>query len=151
VSKDLLLRLIKSLAITVAVSSVFGIFFSYFNVPFLTSFIFFLVLQFVCFYFYGDFIKRRNSKLKLEAELKLGEEMSKQLKTVICPCDKNIETTIPISINGPNGYICQGCNKNITVFIETKTALSTIPVTVNPLDSPLIVEEVEKLLKQNAS
>ena len=150
-SRDLLLKLLKSLAITIAVASVFSVFFSYFSVPFISSFIFFLMLQFVCFYFYGDFVKRRNSKLRLEAELKLGEDISKQLKTVTCPCDKNTETTIPISINGPNSYICQGCNKGITVFVETKTALTTVPVTVNPLDTPLIVEEVEKILRKNGN
>jgi hypothetical protein len=144
-------QIVKSLLLTALVSAGVSIFLLSFSIPFLNSFLFFIVLQFIGFYFYGEHVKRKALKLEIDAEIKLLEESTKQQLTVVCPCDKNIQSTIPIDVNRENKYICQGCNKQISVFLEAKTALSTTPILTNPLDNlntPLIDEEVKKLIKQ---
>jgi transposase-like protein len=109
------------------------------------------VCQFIIFYFYGEYVRRKNNKIRLEAELKLEEEKSRQYANVVCPCDRQILSTIPLSLNMENRYSCPGCKKDISVFVETKTALTTVPLLNNPLDAPLIAEEVNKLLKSDAN
>lgn len=89
--------------------------------------------------------------MQVDAQIKFAELQSAQSTTVTCPCDRNLQTTIPIKINEENTYTCQGCNKLIKVGIETKTALATTPVTLNPLDSPLFVDQVEKLLQKDGN
>jgi len=123
----LLLIIGKSLIITLLVSTIFGIILNSFGFGFLPSFLLFTLLQFIIFYFYGEYIKRKNNKIKLDVELKLFQEQSRQMTIVTCPCDRNIETTIPININGENKYKCPGCIKDVTVFLTTKTALATTP------------------------
>jgi hypothetical protein len=115
-NNTLLLIIGKSLIITLVVSTIFGIIASSFGFSFLPSFSLFTLLQFIGFYFYGEHIKRKNNKIKLEAELKIFEEQSKQITIVTCPCDRNIETTIPININGENKYKCPGLYKGYNCF-----------------------------------
>jgi len=117
----------KSFLITVIVAATLSFLVNSFGVAFLPSFLFFLLFQYVGFYFYGEHLKRKADKLKIDTELKLLQEQSKQKATVICPCDRGIETTIPINVNGENKYKCPGCIKDITVFVTTKTALATTP------------------------
>lgn len=89
--------------------------------------------------------------MQMDAQIKYAEIQSSQSTTVTCPCDRNLQTTIPININGENSYTCQGCEKLIKVSIETKTALATTPVVSSPLDSPLFLDHVEKLLKKDGN
>ena len=147
----MIVQLIKSLSITFTVAAAIGYFLTTLGISFLPTFFLAVIVQFLFFYFYGEIVKRRNAILQVETEINIAKELSKQQVTVTCPCDRNIQTTIPIDISQSNSYVCQGCNKDISVFIETKTALSTKPVLNNPLDTPIVLEELQKVLKNDAN
>jgi len=146
--KNILFALLKSIVITFIVAASVSYFITFFGVPFIQSFALFIVIQFLGFYFYGQYIKNKNRKIALQRELKEIEELNRQSTVVNCPCDRNIQANIPIDINGENQYICPGCNKNIAVYITTKTALATTPLSVNPLESPIFLESIEQKLKE---
>lgn len=148
--KTILINLAKSISITVLVSLVFSYFLTYIGLPFIPTFFALIVAQFLIFYFLGEYINSKKIKLLINAEAEIAKERFKQYTTVTCPCDRRVQTDIPISVSDPNAYMCPGCNKQVSVFVKTKTALSTEPLFINPLDSPLITEEVEKLIKNNA-
>jgi hypothetical protein len=145
------LTLLKSITITALVSTTAGYFLSAFGVPFIHTFVFCIAVQFLFFYFYGEFLKNKRNRFIRDLELKEIEEQNKQSTVVVCPCDRNIQTIIPIDIEGINNYICPGCDKNISVQVTTKTALATTPVTLNPLDSPIFLDNLEEKLKRNAN
>lgn len=150
VARNIIVQLVKSISLTLLVAGIFSFFIiSITGLNFLPIFFFLVLLQFLFFYFYGEYIKNKNNKLQVEAEIKIAEKLSQQETTVMCPCDQNVPATIPININGPNSYICKGCNKEITVFIEAKTALATKPVTTNPLTEPYFLDDVKKYIKND--
>ena len=143
--KEAIIKLIKSVFITIIVSSFLSLFLVNFSFPFLYSFLFFIGIQFLFFYFYGEYIIRKNNRLKIQAELKVLEENARQMSEVICPCDRRIVSKVPIDLSlDTNKYTCPGCSKNISVFVDFKTALSTDPISLNPLDLP-IVSQNDKL------
>lgn len=145
--KGFLLRILKSIIITFSVSLILSYFITFTGIPFLPTFLVITLLQFLFFYFYGEYLKNKKMELIISAEAEITKEKLKQFTDVECPCDRKIQTNIPLNIYGKNNYVCPGCNKQVNVYIETKTALSTEPVFTNPLDSPLLTDEVEKLIK----
>lgn len=150
-NKDFIFQLVKSTLLTIIVAGTVSLFLSSItNLSFLLLFFLLIVVQFIFFYFYGEHIKSKNNKLQLEAEIKIAEKLAQQETTVVCPCDRNIQATIPINLNGPNSYICRGCDKEISVFVETKTALTTTPVTKNPLTELYFVEDIKKLISNDS-
>lgn len=148
--KTLWFNLTRSVTITLLVAIIFSYFLTYMGLPFLPTCLALIILQFIVFYFIGEYVNNRKIKLLISADTEITKERLKQFTSVVCPCDRKIETDIPIKISEPNSYRCPGCDKQISVFVETKTALSTEPLFVNPLDTPLITEEVEKMIKNNA-
>ena len=137
--KDIILKILKSIFITLAVAVAISYFLTTFGIPFFNTFVLTVGLQFLFFYFYGDYIIRKNNKVRLQAELKFLEETARQQTVVVCPCDKKIETIIPIDLSqSVNKYVCAGCNKNISVFSEFKTALSTDPIDLNNVDLNIV-------------
>lgn len=137
--KELLLKIAKGLAITLIVAFIISLFLTSFNFPFLYSFILFIGIQFLFFYFYGEYNLRKNSKIRLDAELKLAQERARQTTDVLCPCDRAIISPVVIDLSKPvNKYICPGCNKNISVFSEFKTALSTEPISVEEINIQMV-------------
>ena len=124
----MLKRLLQSLAITLSVSAVLAWPFTFLNINFFSALGFFTVLQFVGFFFYNEHVRR---KLALEEEklvIMREAELSKQGMEVICPCDRQIKAFIPIVLNARNEYTCPGCNKEINVAVNLKTALITTPI-----------------------
>ena len=73
--------------------------------------------------------------------------MKKITVDVTCPCDKKVQTTIPIEMNSDNSYICGQCDKRIRVLLETKTVLKTDPILVDPLKDPDLLHTVQEALK----
>ena len=147
--KETIFRLLKSVLLTFLVSTSISYFLIFLGFSFLPSFILLTVIQFLFFYFYGEYANKKRAESFIKLQEKIVESNSKQTTTVVCPCDRRIQTTIPIDINSENKYICQGCDKQISVFIETKTALSTEPATSNPLNSPILLEQLENIINKN--
>lgn len=142
---QLTITLFKSVLITLIVAGIGSYFLYSIGISFIPSFLLLIVFQFLFFYFLGEYKKNKVLEFQKEIENKIIEETYKQSALVTCPCDRNIQTDIPININGDNNYMCPGCNKSVSVFITTKTALATTPVTINPLETPILESFVETL------
>ena len=145
--KNIFYKILFSFIITSLISTLAATFFLNFGFNFILSFIFFFILQIIGFYFYGEYIKRKNAGIIADLELRAAAELKKITADVTCPCDKKIQTRIPIDTSGDNWYTCGQCNKKVSVLIETKTALRTDPIIGDPLSNPDFVGSVEKILK----
>lgn len=140
-------KILVSLFITFAISLLGGLFLLNFGFNFFVSFFFIFILQFVVFYFYGDYIKRKNAAIQAELELKAASELKRITADVTCPCDNKVKTTIPIEMNSENVYICGQCDKKIKIILDVKTALKTDPIIEDPLENPDVVKNFEEALK----
>lgn len=143
----ILQKLIYSFFITIGISVLGGLFFLNFSFNFWYTTIFFFILQVIGFYFYGEHVKRKNAALQAQLELLAAAELKKITADVICPCDKKVQSTIPIEMNSENSYVCGQCTKRISVLLEVKTALKTDPIMEDPLKSPALLTTVEEALK----
>ena len=99
------------------------------------------------FYFYGEHVKRKNAEIQAQLELEAAIQLKKITADVVCPCDKKVETTIPIDMNGDNSYICSQCDKKIKVIVTTKTFLKTDPISQDPLLDENILKNFDEALK----
>jgi len=115
----------------------------FFHLPFLPSFILTTIIQYIIGYFYG---KNQEIQIRIkEEELKvqLEAEYAKQSFEVTCPCYLATKTTIPIRFDTDNSYNCGTCKKNVSVYIDVKTALPTIPVQGITAPTPPLEEKTE--------
>jgi len=145
---DIFKKLIYSLVITCFVSAVISLFLLNFQFNFFYSFVFFILLQFLGFFFYGEYVRLRDNRLAVMAEIKAMEEISKITTRVVCPCDRALVKNLPISLHKKNEYVCDGCNKKISVLVETKTALATEPMDETLLDDNKFLNEVAKKVEE---
>lgn len=99
------------------------------------------------FYFYGEHVKRKNAEIQAQLELESAIQLKKITADVVCPCDKKVETTIPIDMNGDNSYICSQCDKKIKVIVTTKTFLKTDPISQDPLLDEKVLKNFDEALK----
>jgi len=125
-------RLLSSLAITSAVAAVAAWPLTYLGIWFLSSWAFFMVLQFVGFYFYFEYVRRKTALEEQAFLLAREAELSKQGAEVTCPCDRGIKCFVPITLNERNEYVCPGCKKDINVLVDLKTVLVTTPILEPP-------------------
>lgn len=146
--REVLIKLFKSLGITLGVAATLGYCLSVTAGSFWPWFLTLIVLQFIIFYIVGEIVKNKNNKIALGIELKRLELVAQQSTNVVCPCDRRFEATVQVKLDRENSYTCLGCNKQIGIKMEAKTALLTSPVTVNPLDTPLLSEHIKKLVEQ---
>lgn len=146
-SNPIFRKLAYSLFLTTVISILGGLFLLNFHFNFWATTIFFFVLQIIGFYFYGEHVKRKNATFQAQLELLAAAELKKITADVVCPCDKKVQSTIPIEMNTDNSYICGQCNKRISVLLEVKTALKTDPILEDPLKSPELLSTVEEVLK----
>jgi hypothetical protein len=143
----ILKKIIQSFFITFSISLLGALFLLNFNFNFIVSFSFIFILQFVLFYFYGEHVKRKNAYILAQLELQAASELKKITADVICPCDRKVQTTIPIDMNSDNSYICGQCSKKVKVLIDVKTVLKTDPVIEDPLKNPQFLKNVNEVLK----
>ncbi|NBW57518.1 hypothetical protein EBR43_07015 [bacterium] len=87
-----------------------------------------LGLQFLVYYIYSNiftaYILLKNKKLENERI----KEFSYQGVEVICPCYKKINAFVPIRMNTDNSYTCQECKKDVAIYIDVSTAVTTQPI-----------------------
>lgn len=145
----LFLKILYGVGITSLVALLGGLFFMSVGFFFWPTFFFFFIAQFIGFYFYGEHVKRKNAYMEAQLELAAASELAKITADVVCPCDKKVHTTIPIEMNSDNAYICSQCDKKISVVLEAKTFLKTDPFKEDPLDNPVIIENLKEALKDS--
>ena len=121
-------KAVFSIGLTLLVGCLLSWPFTFLGINFFSGLAFFVVLQFVGFYFYRDFIDRKMAIKEQELIIMREAELSKQGAEVICPCDRQVRSFVPIMLNGRNDYMCPGCNKSINVSVKLKTYLTTIPI-----------------------
>lgn len=138
----MLKRILFSLGITIAISSVLGLALSMFGYDFLKMFILAFVLHFIVFglinYFAGIVMSSRLKHLQTE-QLRL---LSNQSAEVMCAACK-VPAVVPITLGEDTKFICNKCNASNNVVITAEAVLLTTPVAnLNPDD---IISEKIKL------
>jgi len=126
------LRLLTSVLLTIVVGSILSWPLTFLGINFFSGLAFFVALQFIGFYFYRDIMDK---KLAIETErliIAREAELSKQGAVVTCPCDRAVQTFVPIVLNEANDYVCPGCKKQVNIHVNLKTAIATIPVATDP-------------------
>ena len=140
-------KILYSFILTLTISILGALFLLNFGFNFWLTGIFLFILQIIVFYFYGEHIKRKNAQIQAQLELEAAIQLKKITADVVCPCDKKVDTTIPIDMNGDNSYICAQCDKKIKVIVTTKTFLKTDPIENNPLMDEKVLKNFDEALK----
>lgn len=138
----MLQKALQSLGLTLLVGSVLAWPFTFLDVNFFSGLAFFVTLQFIGFYFYREYIARKIALEEQQLILLREAELSKQGAEVVCPCDRQVKSFIPIMLNGRNDYVCPGCNKGVNVSVKLKTYVTTVPI-VNTVEE-IVATNIEK-------
>lgn len=87
-----------------------------------------LSLQFFIYYIYSNvftvYFLLKNKKLENERI----KEFSYQGAEVVCPCHKKVKAFVPIRFNTDNLYTCQECKKDVAIYIDISTVVTTQPM-----------------------
>lgn len=126
--------MIKPLFILTSVSTALSLIFSDTLVTFLKYFIFFDIIQVIIYNVYKNIVELFAAKLQNE-KLK---ELSKQGMEVKCPCYLEKPMFVPINLNGPNGFNCNECKKNVVVDITAKTFMQTEMISLEKADEAFV-------------
>ena len=124
----MLQKAVYSVALTLLVACLLAWPFSYLGINFASGIVFFTILQFVGFYFYREYVDRKMLLEEQKLIIQREAELSKQGAEVVCPCDRQVRSFVPIVLNQRNEYVCPGCKKDINVSVRLKTVLVTTPV-----------------------
>jgi hypothetical protein len=125
--KNVLLALLRSIAITGIVSLIIG------SVAYLTgySFILFSVItfftQFFLYYLVGMYIEYKRTIDSRLVTLKEAEILAKNTITVQCASCKK-ESDVVVSTNIENKFVCGHCKAKNSVYVYAETALVTEPL-----------------------
>jgi hypothetical protein len=71
-------------------------------------------------------------------------EKAKQSLKLTCPCAFKNEQIVPLRFDAPNVYRCFTCNKNLSVLMDIKTALSTEVIDID-IAHQEIVEKMQNV------
>jgi len=138
----MVIRLLLQIVGLLSVSSLFGFWFTTFNSPFIVGFFVGSVIQVLGFYLYSNIIELIITFKSKKFEILKLKELSYQSVEVECPCFKKVKSIIPFRFNTDNNYKCPGCNKTISVFTTTETAVATEPV-LNTDVQPILQERLK--------
>ena len=125
--------ILRSLAITCAVSLGVAYFASSFEISFWKTFIAVTLVQLAGWQIVDHFTSIKLRQIQQKAE----EIDSMQILPLQCAGCKTTNI-VPIRLDEDNSFDCTNCNKTNSVYIETQTAVATSPI---DLESPLKVNE----------
>lgn len=123
-------NILRSVGLTLAISTIVSFALLIANVCFWTSFIVATISQFIIFFIVGSVLEFINEiKLKEINAIRLTE-YSKQSLEIECPCFKKHKQVIPVSLSSPNSYKCNECNKTNNVYLTAESVHVTEPITL---------------------
>lgn len=122
------LRPLLQLILLTSVSVLIGFIAKEFNINFFVGLFSGLALQFLLFNVYSTlldvYVTLKNKKLENERI----KEFSFQGVEVTCPCFKKIKSFVPLRLNTNNSYTCQECKKDVAIYVDVSTAITTQPI-----------------------
>ena len=120
----------------VTISVLFGVIFKKFELNFFLGAAFGVAIQFIFTYIFNSIVNTFAAIKNKSLENERIREFTMQGMEVECPCSRKIKAFIPIRLNTANKYKCGECQKTISVFLNSTTALTTEPIedtnTINP-------------------
>lgn len=119
-----MLQIVKSITTLAAISTAISLIVSSEHFHFWKSFAACTVVQVILYQIYIKIVELFSEKLLNDRIV----EYSKQGVEVACPCARAIKHFIPIQLNTNNSYKCLDCTKNISVEVDVKTFLETVPM-----------------------
>lgn len=121
-------KILKSLLITLAVSSLLGLILLIFKINFWATFAFATITQYIIFFIVGSVVEYIGQLKLRELEVTQIKELAKQQIEVECPCDKKIKEYVNITLGERNTYRCTECSKVNAIYINATTAATNIPI-----------------------
>ena len=120
-------KLLLSLAITLSISGGVSYFLTSFEIPFIKTFIFATVSQFLIFYFYNTYSQTKFNKFAVEQLAGTEMQFEQSGTDVICAnCKK--EVFAPIELPEPSNFTCPHCGSENSIYLNIETAVTTRPV-----------------------
>ena len=139
--QDIIMSLVKTLAVSAAIAGIFYFLdYNFFAVFGLTT-----VLQFILFAIINT-VKDNRLQINIEKEITIREqEYTKQGIDVTCAyCNKT--DFVPVRLDETNQFECTHCNQVNSIYINITTAQVTDILSVDPLSvNTFIRDKVEKM------
>ena len=122
-------RIFAALTILATISSIFAIIFCDKTLwGFSKMFLIATVAQFIIQYIANQYLNAKYGVQVTQLEATMAKELNRNVTGVACPCYIRNVQDVDLNINGENRYICNKCNKEISVNVALTTAISTTPV-----------------------
>jgi DNA-directed RNA polymerase subunit RPC12/RpoP len=121
-------RVFLQLATFVALSLITGYYFHKNGLNFYIGMLTGGVLQYFINYLYETILSAIVALKNKQIENERIKEFTMQGLEVECPCSRKIKDFVPIRLNTANKYKCSECQKLVSVYIESTTALITEPI-----------------------
>lgn len=140
-----MLSILRSIFITVLISSVCGALAWTVGMDWLKVGIFALIGQFAFFYFFNTVLQTRVALKNKQLENERIKEFSKQ--GTIVPCAYcGTDNFIPVRLDTDNTFPCNHCGKDNSVYINITTAQTTNPLEANPLAVQAYIADREEAI-----
>jgi hypothetical protein len=125
--RDKLILLVKSLAVTVAISALIGGTVAFFGHPFWMWFLVSFIGQFLVSYVSNSFLEYKSLREARSIKLKEAEIVEQNMFAVSCASCKK-ESNVIIRTNQENKFTCGFCGAKNAVYLSAETALVTDPI-----------------------
>jgi hypothetical protein len=125
----------------ITVSIIFGVLFKKFDLNVFLGIAFGASVQFIISYIFNSALNSIVALKNKQLENERIREFSMQGLEVECPCSKKVKAFVPIRLNTANKYKCAECQKTISVFVNSSTALATEPIEDTDTLNPKIIKD----------
>jgi len=125
--RDKLILLVKSLAVTAAISALIGGTVVYFGHPFWLWFVVSFIAQFLVSYISNMFLEYKALREARAIKLKEAEIAEQNTIRVACASCKK-ESDVIVRTNQENRFTCGFCNTKNSVYLVAETAVVTDPI-----------------------
>ena len=120
-------KLLLSLFFTTVISAGISYFLTSLGIPFIKTFIFATIVQFVFFYFYNSYNQAKFNKFTVERWSETEMQFEHAGTDVPCAnCKK--EVFAPIELPEPGNFTCPHCGSENSIYLNIETAVTTRPV-----------------------
>lgn len=134
--------ILRSIGITLGVSTVVSSALYLAGVPFWTSFILAVVIQIFIWQGFQYVVSVRAALASKEVDKEMMEVYMSNSVTIPCAYCKD-ENFVPIKLDTNNSFTCSACNNETVVYIHIDPVQKTVPVQALQEKSTIVVDELK--------